>query len=66
MGINTYKDVNKDININKNNTEHFNQEKIKNTCHYVCSSINYTNIVILVIFIILVYHMIISNFKFTN
>lgn len=43
------------------NLEHFDQNKVKNVCHYVCSSINYTNIIILIIVLILTYHVIISN-----
>ena len=30
----------------KNNLEHFDQKKIKNACHYACSSMNYTNIIV--------------------
>jgi hypothetical protein len=46
----------------ENDIEHFNQQKVKNACHFACSSINYTNIIVLIITIILIYHFIITNF----
>lgn len=41
--------------------ESFDQSNIRNTCHYMCSSISYTNIIMLIIIILCVYHIIISN-----
>lgn len=37
------------------NTEHFSYEGAKNMCHYTCSSINTTNIILLILVIILLY-----------
>lgn len=34
---------------------------LKNTCHYVCSNMNYTNIIILIILIISVYHFLVKK-----
>ncbi len=45
----------------QNNLEHFDQKQIKNACHYACSSMTYTNIIILIIVIIMIYHMIVTN-----
>lgn len=47
---------------NKNNDlEHFDQMQFKNACHYACSTMNYTNIIILIIIMILIYHTIVTN-----
>jgi hypothetical protein len=47
--------INKDKNIDKNNIEHFSYEGAKNMCHYTCSSINTTNIILLILVILLIY-----------
>ncbi len=47
----------------QNNLEHFDQNKLKNACHYACSSMNYTNIIILIVVLILIYHTIVTNMK---
>lgn len=39
---------------NKYEKEDFN-EKIKDTCHYMCSSVNWTNIILAILVIILLY-----------
>lgn len=50
------------MNENNKHIENFSQAKIRNTCHYTCSSINYLNIFIFVIMIIVIYHFILTNF----
>lgn len=42
--------------------ENFNKTHIKNTCHYMCSSITYINIIILIVIIITMYHYLIKYF----
>lgn len=42
-------------NENKN-VEHFN--KVRDMCHYACSSMNYINVVMIVVILILIYHFI--------
>jgi hypothetical protein len=38
--------------------ENFGQNDVKNVCHFACSNINYMNITILIVIIILIYHFI--------
>ena len=47
---------------NNKNIENFTQDKFRNTCHYACSSVNYLNIFIFIVVIILIYHFIFTNF----
>jgi hypothetical protein len=44
------------------NVEHFSFEAPKNMCHYACSSINVTNILLLILILVLLY--LISREKF--
>jgi hypothetical protein len=37
------------------NIEHFSFEGTRNMCHYGCSSINYTNIILVVLVLVLLY-----------
>jgi len=46
---------NKKIKKELDNTEHFSYESAKNMCHYGCSSINTTNILLSILIIILIY-----------
>jgi hypothetical protein len=48
----------------KNNIEHFSYETPKNMCHYACSSINTTNLLLFVLVLILLYLLSRENFKF--
>jgi hypothetical protein len=40
--------------------EHFDENNIKNACHFACSNINYTTIIILIVAIIFIYHIIVK------
>lgn len=42
--------------------EHKENDGVKNFCHYACSNINYTNIILIIIIFLLIYHFLISNF----
>jgi|688.fasta_scaffold2785559_1 hypothetical protein len=42
-------------NDNNNDVEHFSYDGAKNMCHYTCSSINTTNIILLILIVILIY-----------
>lgn len=46
---------NKKIKNSDEKIEHFSYEGAKNMCHYGCSSINTTNIMLLILIIILIY-----------
>ena len=48
-------------NSDKRDLEHFTPE-IKNMCHFACSNMTWTNITILVIIIVLIYHFLIKNY----
>jgi hypothetical protein len=50
------------------NIEHFSYEAPKNMCHYACSSINTTNILLFVLILVLLYLLSKEkfNFKFLN
>lgn len=51
-----YKDNKKKYKDNKDKElEHFSYEGAKNMCHYSCSSINTTNILLLILIIFLIY-----------
>jgi hypothetical protein len=71
MGHKEYTDSNIDFNIENTNKEqgieqrieHFNQSGLRDTCHYMCSSLNYTNIIILILVILLIYHFVTSQMK---
>jgi len=43
--------------------EHFGQADARDTCHYICSSLRYTNIVILILIILLIYHFLVNYRK---
>ena len=43
------------INKEKDEVEHFSYDGAKNMCHYTCSSINTTNIILLILIVILIY-----------
>ena len=66
-----YKDT-KEIKENKenkenkreNNIEHFSYEVPKNMCHYGCSNMNTTNIILFVLILVLIY--LLSREKFFN
>lgn len=40
---------------NKNNKEGFGNEDIQDTCHYICSSVNWLNVFFLLLIIFLIY-----------
>jgi len=46
-----------------NNTEHFDQTSIRDTCHHACSSFSYVNVIIIVIVLLLIYHFISNMYK---
>jgi hypothetical protein len=43
------------ILMNNKNIENFSYEPVKNMCHYTCSSINTTNIMLAILVILLIY-----------
>jgi len=47
--------INKLINYEDKRIENFKNEDVKNTCHYVCSSINWMNIFLVFLLIVLCY-----------
>ncbi len=51
-------------NRKENNIEHFSYEVPKNMCHYGCSNINTTNIILFVLILVLIY--LLSREKFLN
>jgi hypothetical protein len=55
---------NEEINKRENNIEHFSYEVPKNMCHYGCSNINTTNIILFVLILVLIY--LLSREKFLN
>jgi hypothetical protein len=38
------------------------KNEVKNTCHYMCSNMNYMNVILLIIIIISIYHFLIKKF----
>lgn len=46
---------------NKKEYENFNPQA-KNICHFACSNMTWTNITVLVIVVILIYHFLIKNY----
>ena len=46
-----------------NNTkiERFEDAKLRNSCHYACSSFSYTKLILIVLIIIFIYHTAINN-----
>ena len=46
---------NNQLEIKENFTEDFSLEKPKDMCHYTCSELNTTNIIIVILIIILIY-----------
>jgi hypothetical protein len=51
-------------NRRENNIEHFSYEIPKNMCHYGCSNMNTTNIILFVLILVLIY--LLSREKFLN
>lgn len=49
-------------NKDKDKLEHFDKMKLRNVCHHACSSMNYMNIIMIVIIFILIYHFFINFF----
>ncbi len=49
-----------------NNVEHFSLETPKNMCHYTCSSINLTNILLCLLILVLLYLISKEKFNFFN
>jgi hypothetical protein len=56
--------INQQNNRKENNIEHFSYEVPKNMCHYGCSNINTTNIILFVLILVLIY--LLSREKFLN
>ncbi len=61
---NTDEKMNKIVNNKENNIEHFSYEVPKNMCHYGCSNMNTTNIILFVLILVLIY--LLSREKFLN
>jgi hypothetical protein len=55
---------NQQNNKRENNIEHFSYEVPKNMCHYGCSNMNTTNIILFVLILVLIY--LLSREKFLN
>ena len=36
--------------------EHFEQGDVRDTCHYMCSSFSYVNVIIIILILLLAYH----------
>jgi hypothetical protein len=43
---------------NNNEIEHFDQGNIRDSCHYMCSSFSYVNVIIIILILILIYHVV--------
>ena len=41
---------------NENQIEHFDQNNIRDVCHYACSSFSYINVIIVILILLLLYH----------
>lgn len=41
-----------------NKIEHFDQNSVRDTCHYACSSFSYVNVIIIIVVLLLIYHFI--------
>ncbi len=61
---NTDKKEKENVNRRENNIEHFSYEIPKNMCHYGCSNMNTTNIILFVLILVLIY--LLSREKFLN